>query len=94
MYVVYLNYFRPIEEVDALLAPHITWLDRYFNSGVFIAAGRKDPRTGGMIMVKDIARARLDAILAEDPFIAVAHYEVTKVNVTRAADALAVLKDL
>ncbi|PWK98748.1 hypothetical protein C7431_103524 [Pantoea allii] len=45
-------------------------------------------------MVKDIARARLDAILAEDPFIAVAHYEVTKVNVTRAADALAVLKDL
>ena len=37
MYVVYLNYFRPAEEADALLAPHIEWLDRYFDSGDFIA---------------------------------------------------------
>lgn len=87
MYVVYLNYFRPVEEVEALLAPHIAWLDRYFNSGEFIAAGRKDPRTGGMIMVKEMERARLDAILAEDPFVAVAHYEVTKINVTRTHEA-------
>lgn len=94
MYVIYLSYFRPIEEVEALLAPHITWLDRYFDNGEFIAAGRRDPRTGGMIMVKDVDRARLDTILAEDPFVAVAHYEVTKVNVTRTADAFAGLKDL
>lgn len=94
MYVVYLNYFRPVEEVEALLAPHIEWLDRYFANGVFIAAGRKDPRTGGMIMVKDIDRARLDTLLAEDPFVAVAHYEVTKVNVTRAAEEFAGLQEV
>jgi len=87
MYLVYLSYHRPVEEVETLLEPHIQWLDRYFAAGVFIAAGRKDPRTGGMIMVKDIDRQRLDAILAEDPFVAVANYEVTKVNVTRAAAA-------
>lgn len=87
MYIVYLNYHRPVEEVEALLEPHIQWLDRYFDAGVFIAAGRKDPRTGGMIMVKDIDRQRLETILAGDPFVAVAHYEVTKVNVTRAAAA-------
>ncbi|MCZ4060348.1 YciI family protein [Pantoea sp. LMR881] len=86
MYVVYLTYFRPVDEVEALLEPHIQWLDRYFDTGVFIAAGRKDPRTGGMVLVKDIDRARLDTILAEDPFVAVANYEVTKVNMTRAAD--------
>ena len=89
MYVVYLNYFRPVEEVEALLAPHIAWLDRYFASGAFIAAGRKDPRTGGMVMVKEMPRDELDAILAEDPFVAVAHYDVTKVNVTRASEAFA-----
>ncbi|KOC89139.1 YciI family protein [Winslowiella iniecta] len=87
MYLVYLSYYRPVEEVETLLEPHIQWLDRYFAAGVFIAAGRKDPRTGGMIMVKDIDRQRLDAILAEDPFVAVANYEVTKVNVTRASAA-------
>lgn len=89
MYIVSLSYFRPTDEVDALLAPHIQWLDRYFASGVFIAAGRKDPRTGGIVLVKDIDRARLDAILAEDPFVAVANYEVTRLNVTRAAEDFA-----
>ncbi|ADU70384.1 YciI family protein [Pantoea sp. At-9b] len=89
MYVVYLNYFRPVAEVEALLAPHIDWLDRYFANGAFIAAGRKDPRTGGMVLVKDMERAELDAILAEDPFVAVANYDVTKVNVTRAGEAFA-----
>lgn len=44
--------------------------------------------------MKDIDRARLDTILAEDPFVAVAHYEVTKVNVTRAAEEFAVLKGI
>jgi hypothetical protein len=47
-----------------------------------------------MVLVKDMDRAQLDVILAEDPFVAVAHYEVTKVNVTRAADAFAGLKGI
>jgi uncharacterized protein YciI len=61
-------------------------LNKYFDAGVFITAGRKDPRTGGVLMVKDIDRERLNTILAEDPFQAVAEYEVTKVNVTRSAE--------
>lgn len=85
MYLVFLSYTHPIEEVNRLLEPHIEWLNRYFASGDFISAGRKDPRTGGIIMVKEMDRPRLDAILAEDPFQAVAQYEVTKVNITRAA---------
>ena len=86
MYIVYLNYVRPLEEVEAVLDPHVTWLNKYFDAGVFITAGRKDPRTGGVLMVKDIDRERLNTILAEDPFQAVAEYEVTKVNVTRSAE--------
>lgn len=91
MYIVSLSYFRPMEEIEALLEPHIQWLDRYFAAEVFIAAGRKDPRTGGIVLVKDIDRARLDTILAEDPFVAVANYEVTKLNVTRATEEFAAL---
>lgn len=86
MYIVYLNYVRPLEEVEAVLDPHVAWLNKYFDAGVFITAGRKDPRTGGVLMVKDIDRERLNTILAEDPFQAVAEYEVTKVNVTRCAE--------
>lgn len=86
MYIVYLNYVRPLEEVEAVLDPHVAWLNKYFDAGVLITAGRKDPRTGGVLMVKDIDRERLNTILAEDPFQAVAEYEVTKVNVTRSAE--------
>ena len=85
MYIVSLTYNRPMEEVDAALDAHIAWLNTWFDDGTFIAAGRKDPRTGGVILVKDIDRARLDAILAEDAFQTVADYEVTKVNMTRGA---------
>ena len=93
MYIINLSYHRPIEEVEALTEPHITWLKRYFAAGVFIAAGRKDPRSGGVIMAKDIDRSRLDTILAEDPFVAVANYEVTKVVVTLTSDELKALAE-
>ncbi|MFG1173561.1 YciI family protein [Erwiniaceae bacterium CAU 1747] len=86
MYIVFLTYTRPMEEVDALLEPHLAWLNRYFTAGAFISAGRKDPRTGGMIMVKEMDRKQLDVILAEDPFQQVARYDVTKVNITRSAE--------
>ncbi|AHG22214.1 hypothetical protein Z042_23355 [Chania multitudinisentens RB-25] len=85
MYIVSLTYHRPLEEVDNHHAEHIAWLKQYFQEGIFIASGRKNPRTGGVILVKSIERARLDSILAQDPFTAVAHYEVTEVALTSAS---------
>ncbi|MGL5386598.1 MAG: YciI family protein [Serratia sp. (in: enterobacteria)] len=85
MYIVSLTYHRPIEEVESHLDGHIAWLKQYFQTGSFIASGRKQPRTGGVILVKDMERTRLDAILAEDPFVDVAHYEVTNVALTTAS---------
>ncbi|OMQ26777.1 YciI family protein [Serratia oryzae] len=82
MYVVSLTYHRPIEEVDNHLEGHVAWLQQHYQDGTFIASGRKNPRTGGVILVKGIERARLDAILAQDPFNAIAHYEVTDVALT------------
>lgn len=82
MYIVSLTYHRPLEEVDSHLDGHIIWLKRYFQEGAFIASGRKDPRTGGVILVKDMPRTELDAILVQDPFNAVANYEVINVALT------------
>lgn len=82
MYIVSLTYHRPIDEVEMHLEAHISWLKRYFQDGSFIASGRKKPRTGGVILVKDMERTQLEAILAEDPFNVIAHYEVTNVALT------------
>ncbi|MFU9138874.1 YciI family protein [Erwinia tasmaniensis] len=94
MFIVNLTYTRPMADIEALLDAHISWLDNYFDKGIFITAGRKEPRTGGVILVKDIDAKQLDTILAEDPFVAVADYSVIKVNITRTAADFNILKNI
>jgi uncharacterized protein YciI len=50
-------------------------------------AGPKMPREGGVIIASGIERARLDEIIAEDPFAqqSLAHYDVTEFKATRLA---------
>lgn len=71
MYIVEFHNLLPNDEVDAEggNAAHRAFLARYVDKGFIVAAGPKMPRTGGFIVVSDIARAELDAMLAEDPFL-------------------------
>ncbi|MCS3409070.1 YciI family protein [Serratia sp. AKBS12] len=94
MFIVSLTYHRPIEEVDSLLDGHIIWLKKYFAQGDFIAAGRKTPRTGGVILVKNMERSQLEHILAQDPFTAVADYDVTEMAVTTTGSGFDALNGL
>ena len=43
MFVAILTYVRPLEEVDALLAEHVQFLDRHYASGLFVVSGRRVP---------------------------------------------------
>lgn len=71
MYVVEFHNLKPNEEVDAggANAAHRAFLAAYVEKGIIVAAGQKVPRTGGFIIVGDVPRATLDAMLAEDPFL-------------------------
>ena len=68
-FVVSLTYVKPVAEIDAAMKPHVAFLERHRKDGVFIAWGRKVPRTGGIIIACGGARAMIEAIMAEDPFI-------------------------
>lgn len=68
MYVVLLHYTAPLADVDALLGDHSEWISQHYESGDFIAAGRRHPRIGEVIIACAMSRGRLDAILATDPF--------------------------
>lgn len=83
MYIVELNYLQPLAAVDELLPQYVTWLQQHFAAGHFISAGAKQPRTGGMILVKDMPEAQLKAILQQDPFQKVAEYHVNQVKFSR-----------
>ncbi|MDM0035312.1 YciI family protein [Variovorax sp. J22P271] len=68
MFIVTLTYIRPLEELDALMSQHVAWLKKHYASGLFIASGRRVPRTGGVILARSGNRQELDSILEQDPF--------------------------
>ena len=90
MYVINLRYTGALAEIDDALDAHRAYLERYFAAGVFVMAGPKVPRDGGVIVASGIERDRLDAIVAEDPFAqqGLAHYDIIEFKATRLAPGL------
>ena len=89
MFILSLTYVKPQEEADRLMEPHLAWVQEGYDSGLFLASGRKVPRTGGVILARG-ERADIDDFVARDPFAVhdVADYEITEVSLTRTADGL------
>ena len=94
MFIVSLTYKTELSEVDKHIDAHITYLEKYYAFGKFIASGRKVPRTGGIILINVSTKAEVDIIIKEDPFnIAnVANYEVTEFIPTMAAKEFDAIK--
>ncbi|QLF68103.1 GTP cyclohydrolase [Peteryoungia desertarenae] len=93
MFILSLTYVKPTDEADRLMEPHMAWVNAGYDSGMFLASGRKNPRTGGVILAKG-DRAAIEAYVATDPFTVegVAVYEVTEVTVMRTAAGMDGLK--
>lgn len=80
MFIISLTYKKPLPEVDTCADGHLAFLDRYFANKTFIVSGRKNPRTGGVILAHNTTREDLESILQEDSFYqnGVADYEITE----------------
>ena len=70
MFIVELTYKVPLEQIDALMRPHVAFLKKYYASGNFLISGRQIPRTGGIIVAVAASREQIEAIMAKDPFSA------------------------
>ena len=68
IYIVSLTYIKPLIDVDSMIPAHVEWLRQGYADGVFLASGRKIPRTGGIILAKSDNPEALEARLAQDPF--------------------------
>lgn len=68
MFVIDLKYIVPLEQLDAHMTEHVKYLHKYYKLNVFVASGRKVPRTGGVILAKGKSREEVDEIIREDPF--------------------------
>jgi uncharacterized protein YciI len=88
--VILLTYEAPLHEVDAQMKAHVDWLEVGFDEGVFLVAGRRSPRTGGVILARGHAEKVTD-VAKSDPFVTsgVASFEVVPFNASFAAPAIA-----
>jgi len=70
MFVIELIYKVDLAEIDANMAAHVAFLNKYYASGHFLVSGRKIPRDGGIILAAGKTRQQMQAIVEEDPFVA------------------------
>ncbi|WP_299008968.1 YciI family protein [uncultured Shewanella sp.] len=94
MFVVSLTYLVALSEVEIHLPAHITYLEAQYTAGHFLASGRKEPRTGGVILALVDSREVLEHILDFDPFKqnGIAHYDVIEFMPTKTAPELEFLR--
>jgi uncharacterized protein YciI len=68
MILVELTYKVDLTKLDEYLVAHRAFLDKYYQQGLLLMSGPKEPRTGGIIIALTEDLVKLSAILAEDPF--------------------------
>lgn len=84
MFIINITYKQDLSAVDQWLAPHVQFLEKYYHENIFLLSGRKNPRTGGIILAKANSKAELEAILQQDPFYVheIADYEIIEFTLT------------
>ena len=68
MFIINLTYIESLEAVEKHLQEHINFLNHYYAEGLFIASGRKNPRTGGIILMQGKNKEVVQEIIRQDPF--------------------------
>ena len=80
MFIIDLNYIVGLEELDQHMAAHVKYLHKYYRKNIFVASGRKVPRTGGIILALAEDKQAVEKIIREDPFykLKLAEFTITE----------------
>ena len=94
MFILTLTYLKPVEEADALMPGHLEWLRQGYEDGLFVASGRRVPRTGGVILARSGDEQALRDTIARDPFVihGIARCDVVEFSATMTVPGAEVLK--
>lgn len=96
MFIVELTYKVDLSQVEPYFDGHMAFVKKYFETGHFIASGKKVPRDGGIIFVKASSRDEVVEIVEQDPFVIhdIADYRVVEFLPTTTNADLTALKNL
>ncbi len=95
MFIVSLTYKKDLSEVDKFIKPHIEFLKDKYSKNIFLASGRKIPRTGGIILATAKNKKDLMKELKDDPFFIneIADYDITEFVPSMTCKELGFLKE-
>ena len=68
IFIVATTYTKPLDEVGKFRQDHFEFIQKNIDAGKFIAGGRQNPPTGGLILAYNVTREELEEILKEDPY--------------------------
>ena len=79
LFVLDIIYTQGTKAVDPYLEAHRQYLTHHYKNGRFLAIGRMDPRTGGIIIAVG-TRNEISEVVTEDPFVVngVTEYTITE----------------
>jgi len=80
VFLISIDYKKPLEVVDKYLAAHRDFLEEGYKKNYFIVSGPRNPRTGGIILSQLQDRKLLGEILCQDPFYihGIAEYQINE----------------
>ncbi|EQK37174.1 YCII-related domain protein [[Clostridium] bifermentans ATCC 19299] len=86
MVIVNITYTVKLNKIEQKLEEHIEFLNKYYANNKFICSGRKNPRTGGVILC-NADKEEVSEIIKEDPFYInnlgnyeIIEFEASKIN--------------
>ncbi|WP_143308550.1 YciI family protein [Chitinophaga vietnamensis] len=90
MFLILLQYIRPVAAVEHFMEAHTAFLQKHYETGQFILSGRRKPKSGSLILCKASSRREVEQIMAEDPLEKnqLALYEIIEFEPTMYANAL------
>lgn len=68
LFVVISEYLKPVSEVDKYYEQHAAFLAGHYASNRILGSGRRDPKVGGIIIMRAESADEVRSILADDPF--------------------------
>jgi uncharacterized protein YciI len=84
MFIIDIHYTVPLEEVDKHMEGHVAYLKKYMANNTFIITGKKEPRTGGILIANAASREEVEKIITEDTFYQKRVAEMTITEFTHA----------
>lgn len=88
MYILNLTYKKSLEEVNKHLSAHNEYLQTYYDKENFICSGRKEPRSGGIILASFPSLSDAQEAIKDDPFLQneIAEYQITEFIPTKSSE--------